>query len=262
MITAGIDLGAKAIKALVLADGAVVGRALAVCGVDAAGVAAQALQAALQEAAVTRGQLRALVATGAARQHAPGADRAVTDVSCVARGALAACPGARTVVDVGAEEGRAIRLGPDGRVADFAINDKCAAGSGAFTEAMARALEVALDDLGPLSLQSTRRIPMNAQCAVFAESEVVSMIHANVCKPDIARAVHDAIADRVGAMVRRVGLQPPLALVGGLAHNVGFADALRRNLELDALQVPQAPEFVGALGAALIAADGAPGAAP
>ena len=124
----------------------------------------------------------------------------------------------------------------------------------AFTEAMARALEVPLEELGPLSLQSTKAIPMNAQCAVFAESEVVSLIHAKTSKPDMARAIHDAISDRITSMVRRVGLEEKIALIGGVAKNVGFVKSLEDDLKSKVL-IPEDPQFVGALGAALVAAD-------
>jgi benzoyl-CoA reductase subunit D len=164
-------------------------------------------------------------------------------------------PEARMVIDVGAEEGRAIRCNESAKVVDFAINEKCAAGAGAFTEAMARALELPIEELGSLSLQSTQAIPMNAQCAVFAESEVVSMIHNNVSKPDMARAVHDAIASRIISMVRKVGYERPVVLIGGMAKNVGFVESLKRGLELDDLRIPDEPEFCSALGAALAAAE-------
>jgi benzoyl-CoA reductase subunit D len=161
---------------------------------------------------------------------------------------------ARTVIDVGAEEGRAVRCSESGRVEDFAVNEKCAAGAGTFTEAMARALEVDLEELGRMSLRSTQAVPMNAQCTVFAESEVVSLLHAKTPKEDISRAVHDAMASRITSMVRKVGLQEDVVAIGGLAKNVGFIDSMKRNLETKIL-IPQEPEYVGALGAALIAAD-------
>jgi benzoyl-CoA reductase subunit D len=156
-------------------------------------------------------------------------------------------------VDVGAEEGRAIRVDDNGKVVDFAVNERCAAGAGAFTEAMARALEIPLEEIGPLSLTSTKAVPMNAQCAVFAESEVVSLIHQKTEKQDIARAVHDAMASRITSMARRVGVEPQVVLIGGVARNPGFVDALQRDLELELL-VPDDPDFVSALGAALLAA--------
>ena len=254
MITAGIDMGAKTIKVVVLRRGEIIGRALAVAGLDAVGVAGAVMDTALLQAGVTGDRVQRVVATGTGRQDAPAAHGTKTDVGCAALAASRLFPKARTVVDVGAEQGRAIRVNNEGRVMDFAINEKCAAGTGSFTEAMARALEVPLEELGALSLQSTRAVPMNAHCAVFAESDVVSMIHSNVARPDMARAVHDAMASRVAAMVRRVGCEPPVVLLGGMAKNTGFVDSLRRCLELDALQIPDDPEVCGALGAALAAA--------
>jgi benzoyl-CoA reductase subunit D len=158
------------------------------------------------------------------------------------------------VIDVGAEEGRAVRCDEHGKVIDFSYNEKCAAGAGAFAEGMARALEVSLEELGPLSLKSNQAIQMNAQCAVFAESEVVTLIHAKTPREDIARAVLDAIASRIISMVRKVGFEKDIALIGGMTLNVGFVEALKRGLELD-VYVPENPEYVGALGAALAAAE-------
>ncbi len=255
MITAGIDMGAKNIKVVVVRNEEVVASALVLGGFDAALSAEQALADALTRAGCRRSEVARVLATGAGREEAPDKDGTMTEVSAAARGAVRLYPEVRTVVDVGAEEGRAIRCDERGKVVDFAINEKCAAGAGAFTEAMARALEVPLEQLGPLSLKSTKAIPLNAQCTVFAESEVVSMIHSNVAKEDMARAVHDAMASRITSLVRKVGYNPPVALVGGLARNIGFVDALKRGLELDTLNIPQAPEYCAALGAALAAAD-------
>jgi benzoyl-CoA reductase subunit D len=176
----------------------------------------------------------------------------VTEISADARAIAFVLPKVRTLIDVGAEEGRAIKCAPEGKVAAFAVNEKCAAGAGTFVEAMARALELKLEELGELSLKSTMDVPMNAQCTVFAESEVISLIHAKTPKADIVRAVHEAIASRITSMARRIGVESDIALVGGVAHNVGLVDALRRGLESDVL-VPSDPEYVGALGAALIA---------
>jgi benzoyl-CoA reductase subunit D len=158
----------------------------------------------------------------------------------------------RTVIDVGAEESRAIKINGAGKVVDFAVNEKCAAGTGAFTEAMARALEVPLAELGPLSRQSARALVMNAQCVVFAESELVTMVHSQVPKADMARAVHDAIADRIASLVRRVGLEKEIMLIGGVARNEGLVESLERELET-VLILPEIPEIVSASGAALLA---------
>lgn len=254
MISAGIDMGSKTIKAVVLRDRQIVGKAIEVAGFDAAATARAVLAAALAQAGLGRSALARLVATGTGREEAPDKDGTLTEVSCAARAAVHLYPDTRTVIEVGAEEGRAIRCDQTGRVLDFTINDKCAAGAGAFTEAMARALEVSVEELGPLSLQSTRVISMNAQCAVFAESEVVSLIHSNVAGADVARAVHEAMAGRIVSMVRKVGLTPAVTLLGGLARNVGLVDSLRRALAVEVLHIPEEPELCGALGAALVAA--------
>jgi benzoyl-CoA reductase subunit D len=137
----------------------------------------------------------------------------------------------------------------DGRVLDFAINEKCAAGTGTFVEAMSRALEVSLDEMSKITLQSTQDLSINAQCAVFGESEVVSLIHQKTPKPDIARAVMNAIAGRIASLARIVGLEKDVVMVGGMARNAGFVDSLKKNLEMD-VRVPEDPDYIGALGAA------------
>jgi benzoyl-CoA reductase subunit D len=255
MITAGIDVGAKTIKVVLLEDSTVLARRMVLAGLDARAGLERALAEALAAAGgLQRQDLAGIVATGAGRQDVAVADDRTTEVTAAARGASTLFPGARTVIDVGAEEGRAIRTSDGGRVEDFAVNEKCAAGAGTFTEAMARALEVDLEELGQLSLQSTQAVPMNAQCTVFAESEVVSLLHAKTPKADISRAVHDAMASRITSMVRKVGCRPQVVVLGGMARNAGFIDAMRRSLETEIL-VPDDPEYTGALGAALIAAE-------
>jgi benzoyl-CoA reductase subunit D len=222
-------------------------------GLDMGAAIREALDAALKDAGVARDKVEKLYATGAGRKEVQDADDSYTEVGADAAGVAYLFPEARTVIDVGAEEGRAIRVDDRGKVVDFAINERCAAGAGAFTEAMARALEVPLEELGKLSMTSTKAVPMNAQCAVFGESEVVSLIHQKTEKRDIARAVHDAMATRITSMARRVGVQPQVALIGGVAKNVGFVDSLQRDLEMKVV-IPDDPEFVSALGAALLAA--------
>ena len=254
MITAGIDMGAKNIRVVILKDGEIVGRGQKLAGFDTTESGEAAFREALDQAGITMEQVEKVYATGAGRRSAPHATDNITEVGAAAKGALKVVPQARTVIDVGAEEGRAIKTDEAGKVLDFAINEKCAAGSGAFTEAMARALEVSLEDFGGLSLKSDKAIPMNAQCAVFAESEVVSLVHAKTSKEDISRAVHDAIADRIVSMVRRVGVNPDIALIGAVSKNIGFVNSLQRGLEKDVI-IPDNAEFIGALGAALAAAE-------
>jgi benzoyl-CoA reductase subunit D len=254
MLTAGIDMGAKFIKVLLFKDGRVVVRTREEAGFEPLAAAEKAYAAALAQAGVAESDVQNVFATGAGRKNAPRAKDSITEVSAAARGINHLMPNVRTVIDVGAEEGRAVKCSATGKVDDFAINEKCAAGAGSFTEAVARALEVPLEEFGRLSLQSSKAIPMNAQCAVFAESEVVSLVHAKTPKSDIARAVHDAIASRIVSMVRRVGINNDVALIGGVSNNPGFVDALSRGLETN-VTVPEHAEFIGALGAALIAGE-------
>jgi benzoyl-CoA reductase subunit D len=257
MISAGIDLGAKTVKVVLLKDGReILGQALIPAGPDVKRSVEEAWRKLESETGVERAAIEIIVATGMGKNDAQGAAKTVTEVGADAKGANFLFPEVRTVIDVGAEEGRAIRVDNQGRVVDFAINEKCAAGAGAFTEAMARALEVKIDELGPLSLRSTKEVAMNAQCAVFAESELVSLVHSRTEKPDIAQAIHKAIADRITSLVRRVGLEEKVLLIGGVAKNVGFIEALQKELGT-AVLLAQDPEFVGALGAAVIAAEGA-----
>ena len=253
MITAGVDCGSKNVRVLILKDGETAAKVMVPAGMDTSAAAQAAYEKALAEAGIASDDVEKVVATGAGKHEPTFKDDVVTEVGADAHGAIYLFPDARTVIDVGAEEGRAIKIDAQGKVIDFAINEKCAAGAGAFTEAMARALEVKLEELGELSLKSTQAIPMNAQCAVFAESEVVTLVHKKTPKPDMARAIHDAIADRITSMVRRVGIEEKIALVGGVAYNVGFVKSLEEDLQTKVL-IPDDPQFVGALGAALVAA--------
>ncbi|RLF16011.1 MAG: CoA activase [Thermoprotei archaeon] len=257
MITAGIDLGARTVKAVIMDGTKILSKAITITGFEQKQSAEEALNNALKTAGISRKDIEYLVATGTGRKvclEPPiSANREVTEVIADAAGAVFVHPATRTVIDVGAEEGRAARVDEKGSVKDFVINERCAAGAGTFVEAMARALEVRVEDMGPLALKSTRSIPMNAQCTVFAESEVVTLIHEQTPKEDIAKAIVDSMAARIGSMVRRVGIEKDVVLIGGVAKNIGFVEALKRELATD-IVVPPDPEFVGALGAALIAA--------
>lgn len=251
MLSAGIDVGAKTVKIAAAADGEVIGRAVAPAGYDVAA----AVRKAWSELGALRDRVEALAAVGAGRRGVEGADGYVSEAAAAARGAFALFPEARVVIDVGFEDGRAVKLDAAGKAVDFVVNEKCAAGAGAFVESMARALEVSPGELGRMSLAAQGRAAMNAQCVVFAESELVGLLHAGVPKPDIARAVHEAVAERVVSMTRRAGMAGKTVLIGGLARNVGFVQALNAGLGVEATALEE-PEFVSALGAALLAAEG------
>ena len=252
MITAGIDCGAKTVKVVILKDDKVIGKAIIPAGIDTKKASEKAFEEALKEAGIKKEDIDKIVATGAGRADQPFTKDSVTEVSADAKGINFLYPNVHTVIDVGAEESRAIRVDGKGMVMDFAVNEKCAAGSGAFIEAMARALEVTVEEIGPLSLQYKQEIAMNAQCAVFAESELVTLVHQQTPKPDMARAIHAGISDRIVSMARRAGLEPDIAVIGGVAKNPGFIDCLNKDLNTKVI-VPDDPEFVGALGAAIAA---------
>jgi benzoyl-CoA reductase subunit D len=183
---------------------------------------------------------------------APYSNSTISMMGADARAGVHLFPNARTIIDVGAEEARAVKCDDNGIMMDFIVNERCAAGAGAFIEAMARALEVKLEDMGPLSLKAERASPINASCVIFGESDVVTLIHRQESKPEIARAIFDAMADRVSSMVYRLGVNPDVVLVGGVAKDVGFVASLKRKLGIDVL-IPEFPEYAGALGAALVA---------
>lgn len=244
-------MGAKNVKVIILKDGEILSKGLTLSGFDQRVTAEKVFKEALQRANLSFDDIEHITATGAGKDVAPYANGEISMMGADALGGTFLFPSVRTVIDVGAEEGRAVKCDENGRMMDFVINERCAAGAGTFVEAMARALEVDLEEMGPMSLRAERAVPMNAQCTIFAESEVVSLIHAKTPKPDISRAIHDAIADRIASMTRRLGIQKDVVLVGGVAKNIGFIDSLKRALGVDLL-VPDEPEFVGALGAALL----------
>jgi benzoyl-CoA reductase subunit D len=258
MITAGVDVGAKFAKVVVLKDGQVLTRAKALVGFDILKSASDVFETTLKDVGLARSDIQRVVATGmggnAVVQKPPmHADEAVSVIAAGAAGAYNVVPTVKTVIDVGAEEGRGIKV-EEGKVRDFVINERCAAGAGTFIEAMARALELKVEDMGPMSLKSVNTIAMNAQCCVFAESEVVSLIHSKIPKEDISKAIHDAIAGRISSMILRIGVEKDVVLIGGCALNPGFIPPLEKELNTKII-VPQYPEFVSALGAAIIAAN-------
>jgi benzoyl-CoA reductase subunit D len=258
MKTAGIDMGAQTVKVVVMDDGRVVSRRKASTGFEPAKIAGEAFEEALKEAGMLRADLGGVLATGSGTKTAPYADGTVSMMGADARAGFHLVPSARTVVDIGAEEARAVKCDDRGTMMNFIVNERCAAGAGTFIEAMARALEVKLEEMGPLSLKADRASPINASCVIFGESDVVTLIHRQEPKPEIARAVFDAMAERTSSMVHRLGMNPDLVLVGGVARDVGFVESLRRKLGVN-IVVPADPEYAGALGAALIAASRAKG---
>jgi benzoyl-CoA reductase subunit D len=249
MIVAGIDVGGKNVHIVIKKDGQILGKGASPTGIKKAEAVEKLYDEVLKKAGLGRKDVERVVSTGSAAKRVAFADGSIPDVAADARGVNKVIPSARTIIDVGAEEGRAIKVSSQGKVLDFAINEKCAAGTGTFVEAMSRALEISVEELAKIALNSTQTIPMNAQCAVFGESEVVSLIHQKIAKPDISRAVMDAIAGRIGSVARIVGLEKDVVVVGGMAKNAGFVDSFKKIIGMP-VAVPEDPDYVGALGAA------------
>jgi benzoyl-CoA reductase subunit D len=252
MITAGIDVGAETVKAVILVDQELVGWSMVKAELDRRVSAEKALQSAEAMSGLPAGSIQKIMVTGSGRKTIAMADGNVSDIIATGRGVFFLFPSVKTVIDIGAEEARAIRVDAGGDIRNFAKNDKCAAGVGAFLGAMARALELNIEDLGVASQRSRQHIPINATCVVFAESEVVSLIHSQIPKEDIARAIHESVAIRITSMARRIGIERDIVFIGGVVRNVGVIESLNRHLGMDML-IPERPEIVTAIGAAIIA---------
>lgn len=253
MVVAGMDVGSRTTKIVLLAGDEIVSHSIVAAGIDLRESCERALREALKKAKLSAKDVVHITATGIGNKAMQLADDEVVESAASVKGVLWLFPSARTVIDVGAEATKAIACDDKGNVVDFARNEKCAAGVGAFVEAMARALEVEVDEIGPLSLQAQNEIQLDATCVIFGESEVVSLIHAGTPKADIARSIHDAIATRTISMVRRIGVREDVVIIGGLAKNSGVVDSLKRCLRSTIL-LPGEPQIVTALGAALLAA--------
>lgn len=253
MITAGIDMGAAFAKMVIVKDGEVIGKGICKVTLEPEEAVRTVQGLALKDAGVRLDEIQRVGATGAGRKLVKNADLVVTDVTADAAGANYLDKTVRTVIDVGGEEARAVKINEEGKVVSFAVNDKCAAGAGAFIEAMTRALELPMEDFAKYSLKSTQKIPINAQCAIFAESEVVSLINELTPREDICRAVHDGISERVSSMAKRVGIEEKVALIGGGAKNIGLLKSLEDAVGMKIIVLPD-PEFVSALGIGILAA--------
>jgi predicted CoA-substrate-specific enzyme activase len=251
----GIDSGSTSTNAVIM-DGnkKIIAKGSVRTGAKTSGSAEKILDDILKTAGLKKEDLSMIVSTGYGRVSIPFADMNVTEISCHGRGARYFDPDVRTILDIGGQDSKAIRLNADGEVTDFVMNDKCAAGTGRFLEAMARTLEMDISELGPISLKSTENVTISSMCTVFAESEVISLIAQNKEKADIANGVHEAISGKALSLLRRVGLEPGYMMTGGVAKNVGVIHCLEEKLG-SPLFICEDPEIVGATGAALYALD-------
>jgi len=252
LLTAGVDIGSLTTKAVILraADNQWLGWALQPSGLRPEQTARDVLAKALQEADLPRAALDTVVATGYGRASLPEADIIVTEVSCQAQGVHFLLPETRTIVDIGGQDSKVITVDGEGRIEDFAFNDRCAAGTGRFLEVMATALEVEVAELDELAAQASEATNISSTCTVFAESEVVGLLAAGEPREDLAAGLCQAVAQRVAALMGQVRYQPPVSLVGGVAYNDGVRQALAQVLECS-VSVPEQPQLTCAYGAAV-----------
>ncbi len=252
---AGIDCGTSFTKAVVLLEEngvpRVIGKGRTRSGVKTEEAASAALEEALEQAGIGRHELEYIAATGFGRYSVSFRDIQVTEITTAARGAHFTTPGTTAILDIGGQCTRAIGITDTGRVKVFKSNDKCAAGSGMFIQRAAKYLEVPLEDVGELSLRATHPQPISSVCAVLAESEIINHVSAGVSVQDILRGIHESLADRAGALLKRVEMKNELTLIGGVARQAGIAKALEERLKVK-VNIPEDCDFVCALGAGLL----------
>jgi len=252
LAVAGVDIGAVATKVAILVEGKVLAFQILPSGYDGNGAARRGLKLALERAHLARGDIDFIVSTGYGRKVFSEANKSVTEITAHAEGAKVICPAARTILDIGGQDSKAISLTEDGQVANFVMNDRCAAGTGRFIEVMARVLHVRVAKMGELALKSSNPARINSMCTVFSESEVISLLTNGRSREDVAAGLCESIARRVCTMVRHVGVKEGVVFSGGVAKNVGMVAALEKELKTKLL-IPPEPQMIGALGAATIA---------
>ena len=252
---AGVDVGSTQTKAVVIdEDRRIVARALTDTGANVMQAAQKCFDAACDESGIDKNAVGYVVGTGYGRYKVTFGDRQVTEISCHGRGAVHMFPGTGTVIDMGGQDSKAIRVKNDGEIIDFCMNDKCAAGTGRCLGAAAMALGLSLDDLGPVSLTSTKPVKISTTCTVFAEAEVLSWLGKGKAVEDILWGVHKSIASRSYGLLRRTGIIGEITFTGGVAKNPGMVKAMEEILDRP-LNVSDDSHFMGALGGALFAMD-------
>jgi predicted CoA-substrate-specific enzyme activase len=251
---AGVDVGSLASKSIVLRDGEIIGHSIIPSGLNSEESGLNALAAALKVAGIERGQLDKIISTGYGRISATYATKTVTEITCHAKGANFLYPSVRTIVDMGGQDCKAIRVDEDGHVEDFAMNDKCAAGTGRFFEVMSGVFKVPLAELGELSLKSDQKAAISSTCTVFAESETISLLARGVKPENIQAGIHYSIANRIAGLFARVGIVSDVYFSGGVAKNKGMKKAIEDVLSVNIIEPNKLdPQLTGALGAAVLA---------
>jgi predicted CoA-substrate-specific enzyme activase len=256
MISAGVDLGSTYLKVVVLRNGERAGYGVAPTGHDHDLTSKQVLKEALVMASIDSKDIDYIVSTGYGRRVTSLANETISEISANARGVqwLGAEMGVRTIIDIGGQDTKVIALDDDLQIINFAMNDKCAAGTGRFLEILAKVLDISLDDMGALSLESKDPVDITTTCLVFAKSEVAALIFQGYPKEDIIAGIHKAVARRLVGMAKKVGIRKVIFFDGGPARNIGMINAMERELGMK-MFVPDMPQIVTATGAALIAAE-------
>jgi predicted CoA-substrate-specific enzyme activase len=249
---AGVDIGSTMTKVVIMNE-VVLASVIGPTGPEHRKLANRVMEEALAKARLAFEEITYVVATGYGRINVPFADKQITEISCHARGVAHLLPEVRTVIDVGGQDSKGIKL-KDGRAVDFVMNDKCAAGTGRFLEVTAEELGVSLNDMGRLSLEAENKVEISSTCTVFAAQEVVAKLSEGAALADIIAGLHEAIAIRIYGMVRRLKIEREVALTGGGAKNIGLVKALEAKLGFPVL-VPPEPLLTGAIGAALLGRD-------
>jgi predicted CoA-substrate-specific enzyme activase len=252
---AGVDVGSTQTKAVIIdEDRNIVGRSLIDTGANVIKAAESSFVAALGQADIDEEEVEYVVGTGYGRYRVTFGNSQVTEISCHGRGAVHLFPETRTVIDMGGQDTKAISVNAEGEIVDFCMNDKCAAGTGRFLQAAAAALDIPLDDLGPLSLQGQKPVKISTTCTVFAESEVLAWIGKGKKIEDVLWGVHQSIATRSVGLLRRVGINDEITFTGGVSLNEGMVKAIEGRLERR-LNLSADSHYMGALGAAMFALD-------
>ena len=252
---AGVDVGSTQTKAVIInEEKEIVGRALIETGANVIKAAQDAYDQAIAACGLRDMEVEYVIGTGYGRYKVTFGNAQITEISCHGRGAVHMFPATRTVVDMGGQDTKAIRVSPTGEIVDFCMNDKCAAGTGRFLGAAAAALDIPLNELGPTALKFTRPVRISTTCTVFAESEVLSWLGKGKKIEDILWGVHLSIASRSAGLIRRVGIQEEVTFTGGVTRNVAMVRSLAQKLETK-LNVSEDSHYIGGVGAALFALD-------
>ena len=247
----GVDIGSTMTKVVIIdLDGEICSRVVGPTGAEHRRLANKVMEEALEQANLSFDAISYVIATGYGRINVPFADRQITELTCHAKGVASLFPGARTAIDIGGQDAKGLKIS-NGRLVDFVMNDKCAAGTGRFLEVLADTLELRVEDLGSISLKSTNKVRISSICTIFARQEVISHLSNGVAIEDVVAGLHDAIADRVVRMTRRLKIEPDVVLTGGVAKNIGVVSAVKEHAGCEVL-VPRDPLLSGAMGAALL----------